>query len=597
VRVARLHAVGDLRVARSRCRGGPGMSLVRVTAVGICGSDLHWWDEGAIGDAKLTHPLVLGHEGAGVIADGPRRGERVAIDPAIPCETVPGVPRRLPEPVLPDQVFRARGDRRHDARVHDLARGAAAPAARPLSDADGAMLEPLGVAVHSASTWDTCRSAARRRWWAAGRSGCCSSALLKAAGASSVLAVEPLAHRREAAARYGRGPGGRSGRSFGDGLIRELTGAGVDVAFEAAGNDEGVGLAVESVRPGGRVVLAGIPGDDTIRLGASAARRKGLTIAMVRRMNEVYPRAISLAERGVVDLALGGDEPGGAWAVARGVRRSGPSHRAQGRHRAAALACDLCVRRGWRGSGLLLRAGVRDHRAGQPRGRARAWPASRRRHGRSWPGWRRLAGGPGLAAAVRALSPAGRRRVAGGGRARHGAAGGVRAGHGVAFVGVALAFLGLFLLGWRLVVRLFRRSNVAVSSTRWTIRYSGPSPDPRRTADRHQPPGLNGRTSIEPNRATGCLAATSIASAGLEHSITSYPAICSLVSANGPSLIRTWSSRTRTTAASRTGRSGPPSRRTPRPSISATQESVAGPTASLCSGLSWTFSATQISSR
>jgi L-iditol 2-dehydrogenase len=77
----------------------------------------------------------------------------------------------------------------------------------------------------------------------------------------------------------------------------------VDVAFEVAGNDEGVGLAIASVRPGGRVVLAGIPGDDTIRLGASAARRKGLTIAMVRRMNEVYPRAISLAERGVVDLA------------------------------------------------------------------------------------------------------------------------------------------------------------------------------------------------------------------------------------------------------------------------------------------------------
>jgi L-iditol 2-dehydrogenase len=76
----------------------------------------------------------------------------------------------------------------------------------------------------------------------------------------------------------------------------------VDVAFEAAGNDEGVGLAIASVRPGGRVVLAGIPGDDVITLPASVARRKGLTIAMVRRMNEVYPRAISLAERGVVDL-------------------------------------------------------------------------------------------------------------------------------------------------------------------------------------------------------------------------------------------------------------------------------------------------------
>jgi L-iditol 2-dehydrogenase len=74
------------------------------------------------------------------------------------------------------------------------------------------------------------------------------------------------------------------------------------VTFEAAGNDEGVALAMASVRPGGRVVLAGIPGDDFIRFGASPARRKGLTIAMVRRMNEVYPRAISLAERGVVDL-------------------------------------------------------------------------------------------------------------------------------------------------------------------------------------------------------------------------------------------------------------------------------------------------------
>jgi L-iditol 2-dehydrogenase len=57
-----------------------------------------------------------------------------------------------------------------------------------------------------------------------------------------------------------------------------------------------------SVRPGGRVVLAGIPGDDSIGFGASLARRKGLTIAMVRRMNEVYPRAIGLAARGVVDL-------------------------------------------------------------------------------------------------------------------------------------------------------------------------------------------------------------------------------------------------------------------------------------------------------
>src|SRR5205823_5549558 len=126
------------------------MSLVRVTAVGICGSDLHWWDEGAIGDAKLTHPLVLGHEGAGVIAVGhlPFGGTASVIG----CG-------------------------------------------------------PIGLLLIG---------------------------LLKAAGASSVLAVEPLAHRRAAAARLGADRVADPA-SFGGG--RDLAGDGVDVAFEVAGND------------------------------------------------------------------------------------------------------------------------------------------------------------------------------------------------------------------------------------------------------------------------------------------------------------------------------------------------------------------------
>ena len=87
MRAARLYGAADLRVGEEpEPAVAAGQSLVRVTAVGICGSDLHWYSEGAIGDAELARPLVPGHEGAGEIADGPRRGERVAIDPAIPCE-------------------------------------------------------------------------------------------------------------------------------------------------------------------------------------------------------------------------------------------------------------------------------------------------------------------------------------------------------------------------------------------------------------------------------------------------------------------------------------------------------------------------------
>ncbi len=303
MRAARLHAVGDLRVAAEPGPAPePGTTLVRVTAVGICGSDLHWWDEGAIGDAKLTHPLVLGHEGAGVIAEGPRSGERVAIDPAIPCETC-----RACRDGYRNLCYRIRfsGHRDTDGMMREFMAwpsGLLYPLPDQVSDADGAMLEPLGVAVHSVDLGHL-PFGGTASVTGCGPIGLLLIQLLKAAGASYVLAIEPLAHRREAAARFGADEVADPG-SFGpdEGLMGELTGSGVDVAFEAAGNDEGVDLATASVRPGGRVVLAGIPGDDTIRFGASAARRKGLTIAMVRRMNEVYPRAISLARRGVVDL-------------------------------------------------------------------------------------------------------------------------------------------------------------------------------------------------------------------------------------------------------------------------------------------------------
>jgi L-iditol 2-dehydrogenase len=317
--------MGDLRMGEEQLpETEPGMSLVRVTAVGICGSDLHWWDEGAIGDAKLSHPLVLGHEGAGVIAEGPRRGERVAIDPAIPCETC-----RACRDGYRNLCYRLRfsGHGDTDGMMREFMAWPSArlyPLPDSVSDVAGAMLEPLGVAVHSVDLGHL-PFGGTASVTGCGPIGLLLIGLLKAAGASSVLAVEPLAHRREAAARLGADRVAEPG-SFGV-SVRSLVGDGVDVAFEAAGNDEGVRLAMASARPGGRVVLAGIPGDDTIRFEASAARRKGLTIAMVRRMNEVYPRAIDLAERGVVDLdslvtrraALGE----AAAAFEEGARRTG----------------------------------------------------------------------------------------------------------------------------------------------------------------------------------------------------------------------------------------------------------------------------------
>ena len=109
-----------------------------------------------------------------------------------------------------------------------------------------------------------------------------------------VLAVDPLEHRRAAAERAGA-----------EQVVAPddlPPGVAVDVAFEVAGTDGAVDVAMRASRAGARVVLVGIPSDDRTSFGAGLARRKGLTIVMARRMNAVYPRAIGLIERGLVDV-------------------------------------------------------------------------------------------------------------------------------------------------------------------------------------------------------------------------------------------------------------------------------------------------------
>jgi len=302
--VARLHGVSDLRISDEPVPvPGDGQSLVRMTAVGICGSDLHWWAEGGIGDALLRQPLVPGHEAAGIVAGGPRHGERVAIDPAIPCGHC-SLCLRGYRNLCVNIVFSGHGAQ--DGAMREFLAWPSRllhPLPDSVSDEDGALLEPLGVAIHAADLGHL-KVAGSAAVAGCGPIGLLLIQVLRVAGTGKVIAFDPLAHRREAALRLGADlaidPGGA------DAVAEAIAAAEgeVDVAFEMAGTDGAVQVAIAVVRPGGRVVLGGIPDDDNIRFPASVARRKGLTIALVRRMNEVYQRAISLAVSGTVDLGI-----------------------------------------------------------------------------------------------------------------------------------------------------------------------------------------------------------------------------------------------------------------------------------------------------
>lgn len=299
MRVVRLHAPGDLRLDDEEPpAAAPGKTLVRVTDVGLCGSDLHWFEEGGIGDAQLTRPLVLGHEIAGVVHDGPLAGTPVAVDPAIPC----GSCRQCQagnRNLCPTVRFAGHGIR--DGGLQEILAWPTSllhPLPDTMSTTVGAVLEPLGVAIHALDLGHL-RTATSVAVVGCGPIGLLLIEAALASGATFVLAVEPLPHRRDAARHRGADIALAP-----DEVTERLGDIEVDVAFEAAGNDGAVEHAMAVVRPGGRVVLAGIPTDDRTSFPASLARRKGLTIALVRRMKEdVYDRGIRLVESGRVDAA------------------------------------------------------------------------------------------------------------------------------------------------------------------------------------------------------------------------------------------------------------------------------------------------------
>jgi L-iditol 2-dehydrogenase len=286
VNALRLHAPGDVRLHEEPPPiPAAGDVLVRVTAVGLCGSDRHWFVNGGIGDAALADPLVLGHEFVGVVESGPLSGRRVAVDPAITCgrctQCLAGRPNLCTE-------VEFAGHSRDGALRSLMAwpEHLLHPLPDTLPDVEAALLEPLGVAVHAVDLGRV-RPGTSAAVLGCGPIGLLIVRLLRAVGATPITASDPLPHRAAAA------------EAAGAVLARPEE---VDVVFDATDEDTAE-QAIAAARSGGRVVLVGIPSNDRTTFTASAARRKGLTILLCRRMQPVdLGRALRLVDSGAVSV-------------------------------------------------------------------------------------------------------------------------------------------------------------------------------------------------------------------------------------------------------------------------------------------------------
>jgi len=316
IRAAPLHGPRDIRLEdwSSPAPPGPGAAQVRVTAVGICGSDLHTYLDGRIGDTELGGPLVLGHEFAGVVeAVGPealdgagrplRPGTRVAVDPAQPCHACElcraGHPNLCPHHRFVG-LWPTQGALQERLNVPADTCFAVPD---PIDDIQAAMLEPLGVAIHAIDLAHL-RVGHSVAIIGAGSIGLLCAAVARQAGAAPLLITDRLPARLDAARRLDAEPFDIEQADPVEAIMQRTDGRGVDVALECAwSTPQSIAQAVDVLRPGGRLVVVGIASDDALTFNHSAVRRKGLTIALCRRMKHTYPRAIKLVTSGRIDVA------------------------------------------------------------------------------------------------------------------------------------------------------------------------------------------------------------------------------------------------------------------------------------------------------
>jgi L-iditol 2-dehydrogenase len=280
---------------------GPHEVVVQIASVGICGSDVHYYEHGRIGDFVVNAPMVLGHESSGVIVDrGPEAraravGQRVAIEPGVPCGHCEQC-RRGTYNLCPDVVFFATppvdGSLARYVAVHEAF---AHPVPDSMSDDAAALIEPLSVGLWANRKAGT-GIGSRVLVTGAGPIGVLCALTARAAGAAWVGIADVHPARLEAASAFGLDDviDAREGADY--------AGFAPNVLLECTGVPPVVSTGIKALRPLGRAVLVGMGPSAEQSLPVSAIQNRELTVTGTFRYAHTYPDAIALVSAGRVDL-------------------------------------------------------------------------------------------------------------------------------------------------------------------------------------------------------------------------------------------------------------------------------------------------------
>lgn len=269
----------------------PGEVQVRIDAVGICGSDLHSYAEGGVGDTPCVYPMVLGHEPAGIVlrtgagVTGWSPGDRAAFEPAIYCYQCEFCRTGHHNVCANIRFMSMPGDPGFFREAANMPARNLVAIPPGLSAREATIVEPLAVVLNS-MRFAAPRPSETAAVFGAGPIGLLTVICLKVAGAARVWSVEPVPERRELARHAGADAViDPSAADPSHEILRDTRGRGVDVAIDCAARGGSVNHCVRVARNAGRVVITGIPVETEVSLEFSPLRRKELALFNVRRAN------------------------------------------------------------------------------------------------------------------------------------------------------------------------------------------------------------------------------------------------------------------------------------------------------------------------
>jgi L-iditol 2-dehydrogenase len=291
MKVAKLTDINKIEIfEEDKPAPGPGELLIKVKAVGICGSDLHYFLEGGLGTHKENLPMSMGHEPAGIVEDSNgskwfKNGDRVAIEPGDACLNCYFCLRGLHNLCQNGTFLGAQGFPGAFQEYLLLSERQLVKIPDTMSYEEACLLETMGIGYHALNliNFKLHSSAAV---FGVGPIGLSLINTLRRFGAGQIFAIDLLDHRLTYASNHGADFSLKESPEIIDFIKEKTNGLGVDIALDAAGMQHTVNNCFKVTRSGGSIVLVGIPTYDYLEYNPHIARIKELSVFNVRRSNQ-----------------------------------------------------------------------------------------------------------------------------------------------------------------------------------------------------------------------------------------------------------------------------------------------------------------------